>query len=646
MHHYRPTHHGARPACLCFLAVVAGLFFSHGAQGSLYLQDGFNYASGGTLAGNGAWANSYSLVTVGSNSLTYAGLTDISPPGNEAAVAANNNAPLTPSTFWTASTFGTSAGSGVVYAAFLLNYTAMASGANYTFMGMLPSTGNGGTFSNVADPCDLAEKASGSGYTLGIRTLGQGASYATNVLALNTVNLIVMKYDFTAKTASLFINPSLTGGEPATPDAYSAGTSAAANLDQIYLRAAGNISSGGGVASPPYLVDTIRIASTWAEVTPLATVSPASMLVFTATPVPGTAGTPLTSVIVQIQNAGGLNIASNNVPITVTLNTGAFASGTTTVNSGTNGSAAFNDLVVAQPGTYTLTATASGIGAGLASATSSSIVIASSNVTAITPQGYALSAFLDSLNVAEYWADGVSVNWLTGAAGGSGPNMTTGTASHCSAFAAAVTDLLGIYILRPPDISDMGLADNQAVWLPTTGKTYGWYALSTNTVLAQSIVNTGALVVASYNDPNTSGHIAILRPSTKSIADILTYGPEECQSGVYNYNDTNVMTGFNQHANAFRTNGILYYGHAITSPFVPVNTAFGPGSFSNGVFRASATNIVGRKYTFQCTSNFLTWSNVLTYTNSNGGSSFWCVTPLTDSAGAGSAPRFYRLLAQ
>jgi hypothetical protein len=192
----------------------------------------------------------------------------------------------------------------------------------------------------------------------------------------------------------------------------------------------------------------------------------------------------------------------------------------------------------------------------------------------------------------------------------------------------------------------MGLADNQAVWLPTTGKTYGWYALSTNTVLAQSIVNTGALVVASYNDPTTSGHIAILRPSTKSIADILTYGPEECQSGVYNYNDTNVMTGFNQHVNAFRTNGILYYGHAISSPFVPVNTAFGPGSISNGVFRASATNIVGRKYTFQCTSNFLTWSNVLNYTNSNGGSSFWCVTPLTDSAGAGSAPRFYRLLAQ
>jgi hypothetical protein len=191
----------------------------------------------------------------------------------------------------------------------------------------------------------------------------------------------------------------------------------------------------------------------------------------------------------------------------------------------------------------------------------------------------------------------------------------------------------------------LGLADNQAVWLPTTGKTYGWCALSTNMVVAQSLANVGALVVSSYNDPTTSGHIAILRPSTKSIADILAYGPEECQSGIYNYNDTNVITGFNQHPNAFQTNGILYYGHAITNP-IPVNPVLGPGPLSNGVFCASATNIVGRKYIFQCAPNFVAWTNVLTYTNSNGGSNFFCVTPLSDSSRAGSPGWFYRLLAQ
>jgi hypothetical protein len=624
--------------------VAVGLCFSHGAQGSIYLQDGFNYTSGGALAGNGAWVNSYSLITVGSGSLTYFGLADTSPSGNEAAVAANPNvgSSTSPTTFWTASPFSTSVSSGVVYAAFLLDYTAMASGANYTFMGLLPSAGNSSTFSSANDPCDLAEKASGTGYTLGIRATSQTASYAPTVLALNTVNLIVMKYDFAAKTASLFINPSLAA-EPAAPSVSSIGTSAAANLAQIYLRAAGNIAGGGGVASPPYIVDSIRVASTWAEVMPQAAVPPAARLGFTTAPSVGAAGAMLADIVVQAQDANTNSVATNNVPITVGLNTGSFGSGTTTVYTDATGKAVFTNLVINSPGTYTLTATASGIGAGLASATSGSFEIVSTNVTAITPQGYALSAFLDSLRVEQYWADLVSVNWLTGAAGGSGPNKTQGTASHCSAFAGAVAELLGVYLLRPPEASDMGLADNQATWLQTN-QSAGWFPIS-SMLAAQSMVNTGALVVASYNDPNTSGHIAILRASMKSNADVLTYGPEECQSGVYNYNDTNVVTGFNQHTGAF-PNGIRYYGHALTGSIMPVNPVLGASSLSNGVFCVNATNIVGRKYTFQCTSNFLTWSNVLTYTNSNGGSNFWCVTPLTDSAGAGSAPRFYRLLAQ
>jgi subtilisin-like proprotein convertase family protein len=70
--------------------------------------------------------------------------------------------------------------------------------------------------------------------------------------------------------------------------------------------------------------------------------------------------------VVQIEDAYGNNVASNGVPITVALNTGAFASGTTTVNSGGAGSATFSDLVINAAGNYTLTATASGIGAGLA----------------------------------------------------------------------------------------------------------------------------------------------------------------------------------------------------------------------------------------------------------------------------------------
>jgi hypothetical protein len=245
-------------------------------------QDGFNYTSGGNLYGNGNWnvGYSYPYITVGSGGLTYPGVTGISPSGNEAAIAANPTAGAANSPFWTASTFGTAANSGTVYASFLLDYTGMTSPANYTFMGMLPTAGNGGNFANSVDPIDLAEHATanGLGYTLGIRTYGQSATYygtsgvgAWNnpnapVLSLNTAYLIVMKYDFTAKKASLFINPSLTGGEGTPIATTSAGATAAADLNQIYFRAAGNQSAGGSVASPPYLVDDIRVGTTWADV--------------------------------------------------------------------------------------------------------------------------------------------------------------------------------------------------------------------------------------------------------------------------------------------------------------------------------------------------------------------------------------------
>ena len=349
--------------------------------------------------------------------------------------------------------------------------------------------------------------------------------------------------------------------------------------------------------------------------------------------------------MVQIRNDSGLNIPSNNVPVTVSLSApGAFASGTTTMYSDTNGQAAFNDLAVGMPGNFTLNATASGIGAGLAPATSSLFPVGSPHV--ITNQGPALSALLDSLAVETYWADGCWVDWLTGAtcSSNTAPNSTSANASHCSAFAGAVATLLGVYILHQSDTeSDVNLANNQANWL-AAGQT-GWTRIQYSTN-AQALANIGALVVASYYDPNQSGHIAILRPSTKSDAEILAVGPEECQSGVNNYNDTNVMTGFNQHPNAFATNGIRYYSHIVTNPIVPVNPALGLCCATNGVFYSSATSVVGRKYMLQWSSDLAAWTNLKTFANPVASSNFWCIAPLSDTSAPGVPGRFYRLLAQ
>jgi hypothetical protein len=365
-----------------------------------------------------------------------------------------------------------------------------------------------------------------------------------------------------------------------------------------------------------------------------------TQLEFTSQPTNGTAGATLESVVVQISAADNIPVASNNVPVTLSLNSGLFASGTTTVNTGANGQASFNDLVIGTAGTYALTATASGCGVGMAPATSVPIQVGVPNV--ISPQGYALAAFLDSLMVEKYWLNGVSVNWLTGSSAlPGGKNMTAGSASHCSAFAAAVADLLGIYILRQPDASDLGLANNQSVWLSTNQS--GWSLQ--NMTNAQALANLGQLVVASYYNPvpNASGHIAVLRPSTKSVYDILANGPEECQSGIYNHNDTDVSTGFG--APPF-PDDVLYYSHPVTNPIVPLYPILTLGPTNSSVNKPAGTGIMGRQYELQCSPDLIHWSNCFNYINPDQATNFWFTRPVPDNSASGVAIRFYRLQAR
>ena len=85
-------------------------------------------------------------------------------------------------------------------------------------------------------------------------------------------------------------------------------------------------------------------------------VGPATKLAFTTQPATTAAGSTLANVVVQLQDVGGNNVSSNNVPITLTLSGGSFATGsTTTVNTGTSGSATFSNLAITNAGTYTMT---------------------------------------------------------------------------------------------------------------------------------------------------------------------------------------------------------------------------------------------------------------------------------------------------
>jgi hypothetical protein len=517
-----------RLTCAVFILMAGRL------QAAPYLLEGFNYAPG-ILGTNPPWAGATSLINVTNFGLTWSNLADFSPPANAAVVSpGSTSSSYTPLT--------TPATGGLVYFSTMINFSTKPGSyyiAGLTQSNNIPPTGA------ANDPLDLIDNTSGSGFKLGIRAMGGSTVYVSSSLlplTTNTTYFIVLKYDFSDGSASLFLNPPLGVGEPDAPDATSVAAGIVPDLSYAYLRA-------GSSTAGTFAVGPLRVGSTWEDVTP-----------FTGTVITNTAG------------------GTNSAPVLGTNN--------------------------------------------------------------ITANGQMLAAFLDSLQVNNYWLDGYSVNWLTGATGGSsGYNKTQGTASHCSAFAGAVTDLLGVYLLRQPYASDINLANNQANWLATN--TSGWFPIAAMTD-AQHMVNTGLLVVASYQATSGSGHIAILRPSKWSDATINAFGPEECQSGTYNFADTNISTGFNQHPGAF-PNNILYYGHVVNYPVSPVNPVLLPSGISNQTFAASFSSIVGRKYQVQWSSNLTSWNVLNTFTNSNNSTNCYTNSIVRDALAGG---RFYRVLAK
>ena len=159
-----------------------------------------------------------------------------------------------------------------------------------------------------------------------------------------------------------------------------------------------NFVSGVGTASIK-LVDaqTTTLTAALGVITGVSanfTVSPgsASKLVFIpATPGPGTAGSPIPNLSVQVQDSLG-NVATNAVgSISMSIKSGSpqstFTSGTTSVVL-SGGTATFSNLVVAASGSYTLTATPVGtIGTTIAVSSTAFTVNVLPNITTISLPG-------------------------------------------------------------------------------------------------------------------------------------------------------------------------------------------------------------------------------------------------------------------
>ncbi len=185
------------------------------------------------------------------------------------------------------------------------------------------------------------------------------------------------------------------------------------------------------------------------------------------------------------------------------------------------------------------------------------------SVIQISPSGKALENMLDSMAVEKLWLAGHHVNWKTGLPDGR-PYLKKGAHTHCSAFVAAVADRLGIYILRPPEHSQVHLANAQVDWLRAEGSAHGWRELESGQV-AQKEANEGFLVIAAYKtrNPEISGHIVVVRPKSKSKEALQEQGPQVTQASTYNFSSTDLRRGFRYHPGAFERGRIVFFAHAI-----------------------------------------------------------------------------------
>jgi hypothetical protein len=176
----------------------------------------------------------------------------------------------------------------------------------------------------------------------------------------------------------------------------------------------------------------------------------------------------------------------------------------------------------------------------------------------------ALLTQLDNMQVDRFWLAGRHINWETGMPDKPVDYKGQGRATHCSAFVAAAAKRLIVYVLRPPEHSQVLLASAQTVWLASeAARQAGWTKLE-DSKQAQTQANQGFLVLVTFQSPNPKkpGHIAIVIPSEKTEEELMREGPQIMQAGTINYSSTSVKIGFLKHKGAW-PNGVRYFSHSL-----------------------------------------------------------------------------------
>ncbi|TGE07682.1 T9SS type A sorting domain-containing protein [Hymenobacter fodinae] len=216
---------------------------------ALLVEENFEYSTGTLLTANNWTAHSGTgtkSVAVVAKPLSYQGYSANS--GNAAALTASGED--------VNRTFSPVYSRTPVYASFLVNVSNVTTSGDY-FFHLGPQT-IGSTFRGRV----FVRKDASNKLQFGVSSGSGTADYTPAQYDLNTTYLVVLKYSFDelGNSAQLFINPTTTNQEPATPSASATetGTTPAAPNDNI-----GSVALRQGSASPVLTVDGIRVGNTY-----------------------------------------------------------------------------------------------------------------------------------------------------------------------------------------------------------------------------------------------------------------------------------------------------------------------------------------------------------------------------------------------
>jgi len=219
--------------------ILIGLLSQQGLNAQILVD---NFSTAGNLNGYNSWANHSGTVNqiqiTGSSALTY---TDYPNSGVGGSILINSTNTEDCNRVITNQTSGT------VYASFLLKGTTGTTGSGAYFFHFGP---NPWTTSNWI--ARVWARVNSGNLQFQITDGSTAGTYLSTNYALNTVHLIVVKFNIISGSTSLFINPNLSGSEPAADQTIS-GT--ANNVGGIAFREASNL--------PELTISNVRVATSW-----------------------------------------------------------------------------------------------------------------------------------------------------------------------------------------------------------------------------------------------------------------------------------------------------------------------------------------------------------------------------------------------